>query len=96
MEIPEAEREASEVLHSLLPVERIERRDENETITKPEENNSNASEDWEHVSLNHRKATAQINVVIRFSFRNPKLTETCNGHSIGYLYTKILGNKMSR
>ncbi|XP_055311368.1 uncharacterized protein LOC129574052 [Sitodiplosis mosellana] len=63
--IPEAEREASEVLHSLLPVERIERKDENEIHRRTEENNSNASDEWEQVSLNCRKSTKQINVVIK-------------------------------
>ncbi|XP_031630388.1 uncharacterized protein LOC116345288 [Contarinia nasturtii] len=64
--IPDAEREASEVLHSLLPVERIEKKEDNEKIENFEENNSNTSSDhWENVSVIKRKLGSQLNVVLK-------------------------------
>ena len=48
-------------------MERIERKDENEIITKTEEEaNSNGSDEWDQLSLNQRQSVAQANVVIIF------------------------------
>lgn len=60
--IPDAEREASEVLHSLLPVERIERKGEIETVSKIE----NCYDDFDYLddeALSRRRARDESNVV---------------------------------
>lgn len=60
--IPEAEREASEVLHSLLPVERIERKEDIETVQEIE----NGCDDFDYLDnevLSRRKANEHTNVV---------------------------------
>lgn len=60
--IPEAEREASEVLHSLLPVERIERKEDIETVQEIE----NCSDDFDFIddeALSRRKANEHSHVV---------------------------------
>lgn len=52
------------MLHSLLPVERIEKKDEQENIVQDEDNNdSNASDQWDQIALSRRKNDAQVNVV---------------------------------